>query len=189
MRLYFCELRSKARDWLWRDAKPSPRLTASLNRACRRRSCLTPTLRRRSGRRRGSNSTSPANSSRTAATTAATRNSPSSTPSSLAAAASPISRRASESRHGRGLHGRRRSGQGHAHGAAGRGLRRGHPQHHRTLRQWELSLRIDLTRSPSLERPLFALRDGWCRRILLKNSNFCVDHNSEDRWQPRWKIP
>jgi 2-polyprenyl-3-methyl-5-hydroxy-6-metoxy-1,4-benzoquinol methylase len=25
--------------------------------------------------------------------------------------------------------------------------------------------------------------------ILLKNSNFCVDHNSEDRWQPRWKIP
>jgi hypothetical protein len=26
-------------------------------------------------------------------------------------------------------------------------------------------------------------------RILLKNSNFGVDHNSEDRWQPRWKIP
>jgi hypothetical protein len=25
--------------------------------------------------------------------------------------------------------------------------------------------------------------------ILLKNSNFCVDHNSEERWQPRWKIP
>jgi hypothetical protein len=22
---------------------------------------------------------------------------------------------------------------------------------------------------------------------MLKNSNFCVDHNSEDRWQPRWK--
>jgi hypothetical protein len=23
----------------------------------------------------------------------------------------------------------------------------------------------------------------------LKNPNFCVDHNSEDRWKPRWKIP
>ena len=28
-----------------------------------------------------------------------------------------------------------------------------------------------------------------CLRILLKNSNFRVDHNSEDRWQPRWKFP
>jgi hypothetical protein len=26
-------------------------------------------------------------------------------------------------------------------------------------------------------------------QIPLKNSNFCVDHNSEDRWQPRWKTP
>jgi hypothetical protein len=26
-------------------------------------------------------------------------------------------------------------------------------------------------------------------RILLKNSNFSLDHNSEDRWQPRWKFP
>ena len=25
--------------------------------------------------------------------------------------------------------------------------------------------------------------------ILLKNSNFRGDHNSEDRWQPRWKFP
>jgi hypothetical protein len=30
---------------------------------------------------------------------------------------------------------------------------------------------------------------GRCRRILLKNSNFRGDHNSEDRWQPRWKFP
>ncbi len=27
------------------------------------------------------------------------------------------------------------------------------------------------------------------RRILLKNSNFRGDHNSEDRWQPRGKFP
>jgi hypothetical protein len=26
-------------------------------------------------------------------------------------------------------------------------------------------------------------------RISLKNSNFCVAHNSEDRWRPRWKFP
>jgi hypothetical protein len=26
-------------------------------------------------------------------------------------------------------------------------------------------------------------------QILLKNSNFRLDHNSEDRWQPRWKFP
>ena len=31
--------------------------------------------------------------------------------------------------------------------------------------------------------------DGWSRRILLKNSNFRGDHNSEDRWQPRGKFP
>jgi hypothetical protein len=24
-------------------------------------------------------------------------------------------------------------------------------------------------------------------QIPLKNSNFCVDHDSENRWQPRWK--
>src|ERR1700722_8639214 len=24
---------------------------------------------------------------------------------------------------------------------------------------------------------------------MLKNSNFRGDHNSEDRWQPRWKFP
>ncbi|MGA7198018.1 hypothetical protein, partial [Roseiarcus sp.] len=24
--------------------------------------------------------------------------------------------------------------------------------------------------------------------IVLKNSDFRIDHNSEDRWQPRWKI-
>jgi hypothetical protein len=24
--------------------------------------------------------------------------------------------------------------------------------------------------------------------ILLKNSNFSLDHNSEDHWQPRWKF-
>ena len=23
----------------------------------------------------------------------------------------------------------------------------------------------------------------------MKNSNFCVDHSSEDRWQAQWKIP
>jgi hypothetical protein len=27
------------------------------------------------------------------------------------------------------------------------------------------------------------------RRILLKNSHFGLDHNSEDRWQPKWKFP
>ena len=26
-------------------------------------------------------------------------------------------------------------------------------------------------------------------QISLKNSNFCVDHSSEDRWQAQWKIP
>jgi hypothetical protein len=26
--------------------------------------------------------------------------------------------------------------------------------------------------------------DGRSRRTSLKNSNFRVDHNSEDRWQP-----
>ena len=26
-------------------------------------------------------------------------------------------------------------------------------------------------------------------QILLKNSNFCLDHNSEDRWQSPWKFP
>ena len=26
-------------------------------------------------------------------------------------------------------------------------------------------------------------------RILLKNSNLHLDHNSEDRWQSRWKFP
>jgi hypothetical protein len=26
-------------------------------------------------------------------------------------------------------------------------------------------------------------------QILLKNSNFRLDHNSEDRWQPGWKFP
>jgi hypothetical protein len=26
-------------------------------------------------------------------------------------------------------------------------------------------------------------------QIPLKNANFCVDHSSEDRWQPPWKIP
>ena len=25
--------------------------------------------------------------------------------------------------------------------------------------------------------------------ILLKNSNFGLDHNLEDRWQPQWKFP
>jgi hypothetical protein len=26
-------------------------------------------------------------------------------------------------------------------------------------------------------------------QILLKNSNFGLDHNLEDRWQPQWKFP
>ena len=34
-----------------------------------------------------------------------------------------------------------------------------------------------------------AFRYVRCAQILLKNSNFRVDHNSEDRWQPRWKFP
>jgi hypothetical protein len=31
--------------------------------------------------------------------------------------------------------------------------------------------------------------DGSNAQIPLKNSNFCVDHSSEDRWQLQWKIP
>jgi hypothetical protein len=42
-------------------------------------------------------------------------------------------------------------------------------------------------------RPLEASRaaDRYVRNtsILLKNSNFGLDHNSEDRWQPQWKFP
>ena len=30
---------------------------------------------------------------------------------------------------------------------------------------------------------------GRFAHIVLKNSDFRFDHNSEDRWQPRWKIP
>ena len=44
-------------------------------------------------------------------------------------------------------------------------------------------------RSPPSERGFAHLRAVRCRRILLKNSNFRGDHNSEDRWQPRWKFP
>jgi hypothetical protein len=40
-----------------------------------------------------------------------------------------------------------------------------------------------------IEASRAANRDVRFTSILLKNSNFCVDHNSEDRWQPRWKIP
>jgi hypothetical protein len=42
---------------------------------------------------------------------------------------------------------------------------------------------------PQLQRP--RPRSAYVRftSILLKNSNFGVDHNSEDRWQPRRKIP
>ena len=42
-------------------------------------------------------------------------------------------------------------------------------------------------------RPIEASKDAVCyvrfTSILLKNSNFRGDHNSEDRWQPRWKFP
>jgi hypothetical protein len=31
--------------------------------------------------------------------------------------------------------------------------------------------------------------NGRYLRIPLKKSNICVDHSSEDHWQPRWKIP
>jgi hypothetical protein len=34
-----------------------------------------------------------------------------------------------------------------------------------------------------------AVRDVRLTSILLKNSNFGLDHNSEDRWQPQWKFP
>ena len=33
------------------------------------------------------------------------------------------------------------------------------------------------------------VRNVCLTSILLKNSNFRGDHNSEDRWQPRWKFP
>ena len=31
--------------------------------------------------------------------------------------------------------------------------------------------------------------EGGSAQIVLKNSDFRFDHNSEDRWRPRWKIP
>ena len=31
--------------------------------------------------------------------------------------------------------------------------------------------------------------NGRFTSIVLKNSDFRFDHNSEDRWRPRWKIP
>jgi hypothetical protein len=40
-----------------------------------------------------------------------------------------------------------------------------------------------------LAAKIVAMINGRNAQILLKNSNFCVDHNSEERWQPRWKIP
>ena len=42
-------------------------------------------------------------------------------------------------------------------------------------------------------RPFEASKAAVCyvrfKSILLKNSNFGLDHNSEDRWQPQWKFP
>ena len=37
--------------------------------------------------------------------------------------------------------------------------------------------------------PFSAETNGANAQIPLKNSNFRVDHNSEDRWQLRWRIP
>jgi hypothetical protein len=34
-----------------------------------------------------------------------------------------------------------------------------------------------------------AIRYDRFTSILLKNSSFRLDHNSEDRWQSRWKFP
>jgi hypothetical protein len=31
--------------------------------------------------------------------------------------------------------------------------------------------------------------DDWNAPILLKNSNFGLDHNLEDPWQSQWKFP
>ena len=33
------------------------------------------------------------------------------------------------------------------------------------------------------------VEESACHYPMLKNSDFRFDHNSEDRWQPRWKIP
>jgi hypothetical protein len=43
------------------------------------------------------------------------------------------------------------------------------------------------TASPNCNAPvaMFTVR---FTSISLKNSNFRVDHSSEDRWRPRWKI-
>jgi hypothetical protein len=34
-----------------------------------------------------------------------------------------------------------------------------------------------------------ALNNVRFTSILLKNSNFGLDHNLQDRWQPQWKFP
>jgi hypothetical protein len=36
---------------------------------------------------------------------------------------------------------------------------------------------------------IVAIRKDRFTSIVLKNSNFSLDHNLEDRWRPRWKIP
>jgi hypothetical protein len=38
-------------------------------------------------------------------------------------------------------------------------------------------------------RSTVAIRNVRFTSILLKNSNFGLDHNLEDRWQPQWKFP
>ena len=49
----------------------------------------------------------------------------------------------------------------------------------------------ELMRSEKGEQRPYRARSGrtGISAILLKNSNFRGDHNSEDRWQPRWKFP
>jgi hypothetical protein len=46
---------------------------------------------------------------------------------------------------------------------------------------WQLLGRFDPFATPP--------GNGRFLRILLKNSNFRLYHDSEDRWQSRWKFP
>ena len=96
MRLFLCDVALERARLALARRKPSRRSTASSSRAPLRRLCQTRPRTRGSWRKRAKSSTGRASSSPNAAITAATRNSPSLTPSPPAAAASPISRRASE---------------------------------------------------------------------------------------------
>jgi hypothetical protein len=41
---------------------------------------------------------------------------------------------------------------------------------------------------PEADEQRVSLEVGFAR-ILLKNSDFGLDHNLEDLWEPQWKFP